>query len=45
MRIEAKKAERREKWSGTRFALGMTLRLLLILGVGLGILYWILAQY
>ena len=45
VRIEAKKAERREKWSGTRFALGMTLRLLLILSVGLGILYWILAQY
>ncbi len=42
---QAEKSRRRQQWAQVRFALGLTARLLLITGLGLGILYWILTQY
>ncbi|WP_119168038.1 hypothetical protein [Algihabitans albus] len=42
---EVRRAERRERWSSTGFTLNMTIRFLLILGLGLGALYWLLTQY
>ncbi len=42
---QAKQAQRRQTWRQVKFALGLTFRLLLILGAGLGILYYILTQY
>lgn len=42
---EVQKAERRERWSATGFTLNMTFRFLVILGLGIGALYWLLTHY
>jgi hypothetical protein len=42
---EARKARRRQKLGRVGFAISLTVRLLLILGIGFATLYWILTQY